>query len=102
MTDLNWCTFCDNAIMNSDSLYCSETCLREDARNHHPLNGFAEFKDFPRSRKLNASISTSTAKSNMSKSSTQTSSIIVPSNQFYAKSAPQYSLLLNQAFGGIL
>ncbi|KAI7869400.1 hypothetical protein BDF14DRAFT_363042 [Spinellus fusiger] len=47
MSDLNWCTYCDK----SDSLYCSEDCLRSDALNHHPLLGYdyAEFKDFPRS-----------------------------------------------------
>ncbi|GAA5801764.1 hypothetical protein EDC94DRAFT_591413 [Helicostylum pulchrum] len=52
MSDLNWCTFCDNAISPfSNSLYCSEDCLRSDALNHHPLLGYdyAELKDFPRS-----------------------------------------------------
>ncbi|KAI9487657.1 MAG: hypothetical protein EXX96DRAFT_554130 [Benjaminiella poitrasii] len=52
MSDLNWCTYCDNAISSfSDSLYCSEECLRADALNHHPLLGYdyAELKDFPRS-----------------------------------------------------
>ncbi|KAI8889948.1 hypothetical protein K501DRAFT_328742 [Backusella circina FSU 941] len=29
--DTNWCTYCDNAInRDSDSLYCSENCLRKD------------------------------------------------------------------------
>ncbi|CAO3629779.1 unnamed protein product [Mucor fragilis] len=52
MSDLNWCTYCDNAISSySNSLYCSEDCLRSDALNHHPLLGYdyAELKDFPRS-----------------------------------------------------
>ncbi|KAG2211728.1 uncharacterized protein EV154DRAFT_511083 [Mucor mucedo] len=52
MSDLNWCTYCDNAISPfSNSLYCSEDCLRSDALNHHPLLGYdyAELKDFPRS-----------------------------------------------------
>ncbi|CAO3619208.1 unnamed protein product [Mucor hiemalis] len=52
MSDLNWCTYCDNAISAfSNSLYCSENCLRSDALNHHPLLGYdyAELKDFPRS-----------------------------------------------------
>ncbi|KAI8881038.1 hypothetical protein K501DRAFT_253903 [Backusella circina FSU 941] len=52
MSDLNWCTYCDSAISPfSDSLYCSEECLRSDALNHHPLLGYdyAELKDFPRS-----------------------------------------------------
>ncbi|KAI9496715.1 hypothetical protein BDB00DRAFT_743164, partial [Zychaea mexicana] len=52
MSDLNWCTYCDNAVNSfSNSLYCSEECLRADALNHHPLLGYdwQEFKDFPRS-----------------------------------------------------
>ncbi|RCI04699.1 hypothetical protein CU098_012920 [Rhizopus stolonifer] len=49
MSDLNWCTHCDNAISpSSDSLYCSEKCLRSDALNHHPSLGykFPEFEHF--------------------------------------------------------
>ncbi|KAL0073369.1 hypothetical protein J3Q64DRAFT_1756366 [Phycomyces blakesleeanus] len=52
MSDLNWCTYCDKSVSSlSDSLYCSQECLRSDALNHHPLLGYdyAEFKDFPRS-----------------------------------------------------
>ncbi|KAI9496051.1 hypothetical protein BDB00DRAFT_811518 [Zychaea mexicana] len=51
MADLNWCTYCDNAISAfSDSLYCSEQCLRADALRNHPLLGYnyEEFVDFPR------------------------------------------------------
>ncbi|KAI8985429.1 hypothetical protein BDB01DRAFT_850007 [Pilobolus umbonatus] len=51
MTDLNWCTSCDNAVNPySESLYCSEQCLREDALRNHPLLGYTypEFTDFPR------------------------------------------------------
>ncbi|KAI9251362.1 hypothetical protein BDA99DRAFT_541353 [Phascolomyces articulosus] len=51
MADLNWCTFCDNAISAySDSLYCGEQCLRADALNRNPLLGYnyQEFVDFPR------------------------------------------------------
>ncbi|KAI8083133.1 uncharacterized protein BX664DRAFT_339883 [Halteromyces radiatus] len=50
--DDHWCTNCDKAISAfSNSLYCSEECLRADALNHHPLLGYdyAELKDFPRS-----------------------------------------------------
>ncbi|CAO3633109.1 unnamed protein product [Cunninghamella blakesleeana] len=50
--DDHWCTFCEKAISAySNSLYCSEECLRSDALNHHPLLGYdyAELKDFPRS-----------------------------------------------------
>ncbi|KAI9276100.1 hypothetical protein BY458DRAFT_506367 [Sporodiniella umbellata] len=50
MCDTNWCTFCDSAInMQSNSLYCSERCLRQDALLHHPLLGydFSELRGFP-------------------------------------------------------
>ncbi|KAI7849161.1 hypothetical protein BDC45DRAFT_540335 [Circinella umbellata] len=52
MSDLNWCTYCDNAVNSfSNSIYCSEECLRADALKSHPLLGYdwEEFKDFPRS-----------------------------------------------------
>ncbi|KAI9275999.1 hypothetical protein BY458DRAFT_539357 [Sporodiniella umbellata] len=52
MCDTNWCTFCDNAISHySDSLYCSEECLKQDALRHHPLLGYdyAELDGFPHS-----------------------------------------------------
>ncbi|CAO3599298.1 unnamed protein product [Absidia cylindrospora] len=48
--DDHWCTNCDKAINAfSNSLYCSEECLRADALNHHPLLGYdyAELKNFP-------------------------------------------------------
>ncbi|KAI8985940.1 hypothetical protein BDB01DRAFT_786933 [Pilobolus umbonatus] len=64
MSDLNWCTYCDNAISHfSNSLYCSEECLRSDALNHHPLLGYdyAELKDFPRSSPSLTSSSASTS-----------------------------------------
>ncbi|CAO3622318.1 unnamed protein product [Cunninghamella blakesleeana] len=51
MSDLHWCPTCERAIQSqSNSLYCSEECLRKDAITHHPMLGydFAEFKDFPR------------------------------------------------------
>lgn len=50
MCDTNWCTFCDNAVSAySDSLYCSEDCLRQDALMHHPMLGYdyADLKGFP-------------------------------------------------------
>ncbi|KAI9314181.1 hypothetical protein BX666DRAFT_1971214 [Dichotomocladium elegans] len=52
MSDLNWCTYCDSAVNSfSDSLYCSEACLRQDALDHHPLLGYdwGDLKNFPRS-----------------------------------------------------
>lgn len=51
MCDTNWCTFCDSAISPySNSLYCSEDCLRQDALTHHPMLGydFQELKSFPK------------------------------------------------------
>ncbi|KAF7730153.1 hypothetical protein EC973_002761 [Apophysomyces ossiformis] len=51
MCDTNWCTYCDNAISPySDSLYCSEECLKQDALSHHPILGydFADLQNFPR------------------------------------------------------
>ncbi|SAM04737.1 hypothetical protein [Absidia glauca] len=59
MSDLQWCTTCDKAIQAySNSLYCSEECLRQDAISHHPMLGydFAEFKDFPRRSSLSPSM----------------------------------------------
>ncbi|SAL98120.1 hypothetical protein [Absidia glauca] len=59
MSDLQWCTTCDKAIQAySNSLYCSEECLRQDAINHHPMLGydFAEFKDFPRRSSMSPSM----------------------------------------------
>ncbi|KAL9537363.1 hypothetical protein MBANPS3_011842 [Mucor bainieri] len=55
MCDTNWCTFCDNAISPySDSLYCSEDCLRQDALMHHPMLGYdyAELEGFPHSTQM--------------------------------------------------
>ncbi|KAL7317928.1 hypothetical protein PS15m_004221 [Mucor circinelloides] len=41
MSDLNWCTFCDNAVSPlSKSLYCSDQCLKADALRKHPLLGY--------------------------------------------------------------
>ncbi|SAM02561.1 hypothetical protein [Absidia glauca] len=60
--DDHWCTNCDKAINTfSNSLYCSEECLRADALNHHPLLGYdyAELKDFPRSTPSPSSLSLS-------------------------------------------
>jgi hypothetical protein len=65
MTDLNWCTYCDNAIAQSsvscrilrngnnstnrniykDALYCSEKCLRLDTL--HFLNSNHQFNSIP-------------------------------------------------------
>lgn len=55
MCDTNWCTFCDNAISPySDSLYCSEDCLRQDALMHHPMLGYdyADLEGFPHNTKM--------------------------------------------------
>ncbi|KAI9018766.1 hypothetical protein CLU79DRAFT_760308 [Phycomyces nitens] len=46
MCDLNWCPSCDKAISpDSKSLYCSMTCLQQDALNKNPLLGY-DFSDF--------------------------------------------------------
>ncbi|KAI8991133.1 hypothetical protein BDF20DRAFT_809283, partial [Mycotypha africana] len=50
MCDTNWCTYCDNAIHPySNSLYCSEYCLRQDALTRHPMLGYdyADLEGFP-------------------------------------------------------
>ncbi|CDS03612.1 hypothetical protein LRAMOSA01014 [Lichtheimia ramosa] len=79
MSDTNWCTYCDQAINSfSNSLYCSEECLRADALNHHPLLGYDwhEFKDFPRSTP--SSSASSVVSSSSSVSSSPSSSLSSP------------------------
>ncbi|KAI8138158.1 hypothetical protein BJV82DRAFT_631972 [Fennellomyces sp. T-0311] len=47
--DTHWCSYCDNAVSPySDSLYCSDECLRQDALQHHPMLGynFSEYRGF--------------------------------------------------------
>ncbi|ORZ18443.1 hypothetical protein BCR42DRAFT_410849 [Absidia repens] len=64
--DDHWCTNCDKAISAfSNSLYCSEECLRADALNHHPLLGYTynDLKDFPRSSPTLSSSSSSPSQS---------------------------------------
>ncbi|KAI9029774.1 hypothetical protein CLU79DRAFT_735999 [Phycomyces nitens] len=49
--DTNWCTYCDSAVSPfSDSLYCSEECLKKDALARHPMLGydFVDLRSFPR------------------------------------------------------
>ncbi|RUS20602.1 hypothetical protein BC937DRAFT_94854 [Endogone sp. FLAS-F59071] len=80
MTDTNWCTYCDKSINPfSNSLYCSDECLKCDALNHHPMLGYnyEELQDFPRS---------TSSSSSLSSSSTPTSPI--PS---YAFTSPTFS-----------
>ncbi|KAI8881418.1 hypothetical protein K501DRAFT_286409 [Backusella circina FSU 941] len=66
----NWCTYCDSAVdVHSNSLYCSDECLRADALRNHPSLGykFTEFVDFPRAIKRPCqSSSTSTTSSAIS------------------------------------
>ncbi|CAO0794367.1 unnamed protein product [Mucor circinelloides] len=50
MTDLNWCTYCDNAIsQNSNALYCSEKCLRLDTLHllNNPKNSYNQLNLIP-------------------------------------------------------
>ncbi|KAL0091374.1 hypothetical protein J3Q64DRAFT_1669715 [Phycomyces blakesleeanus] len=102
MSDLNWCTYCDNAISPfSDSLYCGENCLRKDALRNHPLLGYTypEFTHFPRphgscQNTPLASLSSTDAPSlslsfNSPHSSSRTSpahSVTIPSPYLYNKS----------------
>ncbi|KAI8075286.1 hypothetical protein BC940DRAFT_287926 [Gongronella butleri] len=85
--DDHWCTNCDKAISAySNSLYCSEECLRADALNHHPLLGYdyAELKDFPRSSAAStpsSTLSITSRSSSFAKSS-------LPSPQASPKSQP--------------
>ncbi|ORX62312.1 hypothetical protein DM01DRAFT_1298963 [Hesseltinella vesiculosa] len=60
MSDLQWCTTCDKALSPfSDSLYCSEECLRQDAISPPPQEyEFPELQDFPRRMSLATSILT--------------------------------------------
>ncbi|KAI9489442.1 hypothetical protein BDB00DRAFT_746360, partial [Zychaea mexicana] len=47
--DTHWCSYCDKAVSPfSDSLYCSDECLRQDALQHHPVFGydFSEYRGF--------------------------------------------------------
>ncbi|CDS08587.1 hypothetical protein LRAMOSA09948 [Lichtheimia ramosa] len=82
MSDLSWCPVCDKAINAfSDSLYCSEQCLRADALRNHPLLGYnyEEFVDFPRpscasKRNNTLSMSSSISSSSSSLSSTNNNS----------------------------
>ncbi|ORZ18181.1 hypothetical protein BCR42DRAFT_413301 [Absidia repens] len=79
--DDHWCTNCDKAINAfSNSLYCSEECLRADALNHHPLLGYdyAELKNFPRS---SPTLSSSSSVSSSSLSQSPIPSFILPSPQ---------------------
>ncbi|KAI8332013.1 hypothetical protein BC941DRAFT_437254 [Chlamydoabsidia padenii] len=80
--DDHWCTNCDKAINAfSNSLYCSEECLRADALNHHPLLGYdyAELKDFPRSSPPSLSSSPSYSVSSTSLSQSPIPSFSLPS-----------------------
>ncbi|OAD69865.1 hypothetical protein PHYBLDRAFT_171887 [Phycomyces blakesleeanus NRRL 1555(-)] len=56
--DTNWCTYCDSAVSPfSDSLYCSEECLKKDALAHHPMLGydFIDLRSFPRNNNQDGS-----------------------------------------------
>ncbi|KAL7330733.1 hypothetical protein PS15p_205635 [Mucor circinelloides] len=85
MCDTNWCTFCDNAISSySDSLYCSEDCLRQDALMHHPMLGYdyADLEGFPHNTQMpslvrrKSSIPTLTANNTTSSSNSNSNDFI--------------------------
>ncbi|KAI9499187.1 hypothetical protein BDB00DRAFT_948920 [Zychaea mexicana] len=97
MSDLNWCTYCDNAIDgHSDSLYCSDECLRADALNHHPLLGYdyAELKNFPRPSSPTSSSSSSCTLSSTTPSAATTPTMSSPSSSYseYDTSSTVYLL----------
>ncbi|EIE91047.1 hypothetical protein G6F55_006419 [Rhizopus delemar] len=90
MTDLNWCTFCDKAVNPfSESLYCSDQCLRADALRNHPLLGYTypEFINFPRPKSTKQS---STAHSSPSTSPSLTASSL--SSRSIQFSPPKFDL----------
>ncbi|ORZ00941.1 hypothetical protein BCR43DRAFT_486076 [Syncephalastrum racemosum] len=90
MSDLNWCTYCDNAVSAfSNSLYCSEECLRADALNHHPLLGYdwQELKNFPRS---NTSSVTSPSLSSSASSVSSASSPALSPIPSYTLPSPKF------------
>ncbi|KAI8073517.1 uncharacterized protein B0P05DRAFT_163702 [Gilbertella persicaria] len=97
MADLNWCTFCDNAISHfSESLYCSEQCLRSDALRNHPLLGYTypEFTDFPRPHKTIPSPSSPKLSCYSNCSSTTTSPALTATTSTSSHdSPPKFSLL---------
>ncbi|KAG2218491.1 hypothetical protein INT45_011672 [Circinella minor] len=56
--DTNWCSFCDKSInIFSNSLYCSEQCMRQDALEHSPLLGYNynEYREFFSERRRSSS-----------------------------------------------
>ncbi|KAI8341300.1 hypothetical protein BC941DRAFT_416476 [Chlamydoabsidia padenii] len=101
MSDLQWCTTCDKAIQAySNSLYCSEECLRQDAISHHPMLGydFADLKDFPRRR---SSLSPSMISLSPALSSTSTMSSVSPTlsplPSTYSTNGPTTTLLYSSS-----
>ncbi|KAL1935097.1 hypothetical protein VTP01DRAFT_4237 [Rhizomucor pusillus] len=96
MSDLHWCTYCDNAISAfSDSLYCSEQCLRNDALRNHPLLGYDyhEFVDFPRPYpKDDSSFGTRTPTSSSPSSPALTAAASSAASSFRSMSPPKLDL----------
>ncbi|KAI8097084.1 uncharacterized protein BX664DRAFT_325537 [Halteromyces radiatus] len=79
MSDLSWCPSCDNAISPfSDSLYCSEECLRDDAIRRHPLLGYnyPELSDFPRPLSKRPSFNSIYSSCSNNESSTTTTTVV--------------------------
>lgn len=99
MSDLNWCTFCDNAVSPfSESLYCSEQCLRSDALRNHPLLGYTypEFIDFPRPKPSFTSSNT-TSTTNTTTNNTQKSPKIAYSNYSSTSTSPALTATSSQS-----
>ncbi|ORY93042.1 hypothetical protein BCR43DRAFT_526666 [Syncephalastrum racemosum] len=94
MSDLNWCTYCDNAVSAfSDSLYCSEQCLRADALRNHPLLGYTyqEFTDFPRPYSKSTSSTTSSSDASSSPNTPTASPSLPPSLSYTVNTSPSSS-----------
>ncbi|KAI9316489.1 hypothetical protein BX666DRAFT_1951287 [Dichotomocladium elegans] len=92
MSDLNWCTYCDNAINPySDSLYCGERCLQADALRNHPLLGYNwhEFEDFPRPAFPSSSISSSKSSNKLTRSPAFSPSLMASSSTSTSSSTTQ-------------
>ncbi|KAG0741988.1 hypothetical protein G6F57_011912 [Rhizopus arrhizus] len=101
MADLNWCTFCDKAVSPfSESLYCSEQCLRADALRNHPLLGYTypEFTDFPRSKSTKHSSSSSIYSSPSSSPSLSASSTSSSQPDSINFSPPKFHLPSTHSF----
>ncbi|KAI7855896.1 hypothetical protein BDC45DRAFT_567855 [Circinella umbellata] len=81
--DTNWCAYCDKAVSTfSDSLYCSDDCLKSDALAHSPMLGydFSEYRGFLSTNVLERRTSWGDAESINSVQSSSSSSLLSSSS----------------------